>query len=135
MSTGFEGLAQQAGALGQQAQGLRAAVDSGQMVMDPAAADRLAAFYESKAEDVALEASSAESYIARGAYGACQIGQAMDKKMADKIEHPEVGVIAILQKMDGILRNMAQTVKDAKREHQNTDDEQARNVHKIAGQI
>ncbi|MGI8309772.1 hypothetical protein [Saccharopolyspora hattusasensis] len=126
----MEGLAAGASALAGRAEGLRAAVDNGQLVMDPEAAERVARVYAEKADDILFEIQDVERLIARDAYGNCFIGRQMDKKMADKIEHPEFGAVPILQKMEQILRNIAQAYRDSARDMQNTDDDRAHDLRK-----
>jgi hypothetical protein len=132
MTTGFEGAAQQVGGLHQQAQSLRAAVDSGQFHLDPDAADRLARFYKGKADDVARQQAKVQLCVAHGAYGDCQIGQQMDQKMQNKIQDSRAGIVAILKQSHDILKNMEQTVRDAAKDHQNTEAENARQIRKAA---
>lgn len=114
--------------LSQQAQGLRAAVDAGHVVMDPDSSTRLADFYEGKADDLQQETRRTNELIAWNSYGDCHIGRAMEKKMADKIEAPGTGAIAILRRMEQTLREMAAAVRDSARETRNTDEENAREL-------
>ncbi|MGI8308637.1 hypothetical protein [Saccharopolyspora hattusasensis] len=129
-ATGFEGAAGQIGDLQQQAQGLRAAVDSGQLVMDPEAAERVAKVYEGTADKLGYRIANADNLIARNAYGDCFIGRQLEQKFADKVEHPEFGLIAIVRKAQEILYGMAQAYRDSARGMQNTDDENARNLER-----
>ncbi|GAA0523058.1 hypothetical protein GCM10009533_22840 [Saccharopolyspora spinosporotrichia] len=132
LTTGMEGFAQQAGALAGQAQGLRAAVDSGHLVMDPEAAERVAKVYDDKADKVRTKVARAQELIVNGAYGDCFIGRSMEKKFNEKVRgtegDPDAGLIQILRKMETILRNMAQAYRDSAKEMRNTDEESARNL-------
>lgn len=124
--TGFEGMAGQIGGLQQQAQGLRAAVDAGHLVMAPEAAERVAKVYEDKADKLAFLVTDANRLIARGAYGDCFIGHDLDKKFADKVDHPEAGMLAIIRKAQEVLNGMAQAYRDSARDMKNADEENAR---------
>lgn len=126
--TGMEGFAQQAGALAGQAQGLRAAVDNGQLVMDPEAAERVAKVYEDKADELADRIMDTDRLIANGAYGKCFIGGDLEKKFSEKVNAPRVGLVPILTEMEKTLRNMAQAYRDSARDMQNADDENARSL-------
>lgn len=126
--TGFENMAGQVGGLQQQAQGLRAAVDNGQLVMDPEAAERVAKVYEDKADALAKAVAKADRLVARNAYGDSFTGRALEQKFVSKAEDPETGVIALIRKAQEILNNMAQTYRDSARDMQSTDDENARNL-------
>lgn len=132
MTTGMEGFAQQAGTLAGQAQGLRAAVDSGQLVMDPEAAERVARVYDDKARELAKTIRDANQLIINNAYGDCFIGLAMERKFNEKVRGPggdsKAGLLPILRDMQLILENMAQTYRDSARDMQNTDDENARDL-------
>lgn len=61
----MEGLAAGASALAGQADGLRAAVDNGQLVMDPEAAEAVAQVYKEKADAVRKARSDSERLILR----------------------------------------------------------------------
>ncbi|KAA5833733.1 hypothetical protein F1721_14335 [Saccharopolyspora hirsuta] len=126
----MEGFAAGASALAGQAAGLRAAVDSGKVVMTPEAAERVAKIYEDKADKLQVKMRRTERLIAKGAFGDCNIGRALGQKFEDKVNAPEVGLVAILTKMQEILRNMAQAYRDSARDMQNTDDEHARNLNR-----
>lgn len=128
MTTGMEGLAAGASALMGQAQGLRAAVDNGQLVMDPAAAEAVAKVYEEKAELLSEQRLDTDRLIAKGAYGNCFIGRDLDRKFEDKVNAPEVGLVAVMAKMEQILRSMAQAYRDSARDMKNTDDDHASNL-------
>ncbi|MGW3471376.1 hypothetical protein ACWDKQ_23620, partial [Saccharopolyspora sp. NPDC000995] len=73
MTTGMEDLAAGASALAGQAEGLRAAVDNGQLVMDPEAAERVAKVYEEKAAAVQDNVGVAQRLITNGIFGDCFI--------------------------------------------------------------
>nr|WP_179724691.1 hypothetical protein [Saccharopolyspora hordei] len=126
----MEGIAAGASALAGQAAGLRAAVDSGKVVMTPEAAERVAKLYEDKADDVRKKRFRTDRLLARSAFGDCNIGRALGQKFEDKVNAPEVGLVAILAKTEEILRNMAQAYRDSAREMQNTDEEHARNLNR-----
>ncbi|WP_211212897.1 hypothetical protein [Actinopolyspora mortivallis] len=128
--TGMRGLAPQADELRGQQRGLRAAVDSGRMVLDEDAAERLAKVWEDKADELSSKVINVDQYIARGAYGDCRIGRAMDTKMADKIEHPEAGAVALMVKMEKIMRQTATTIRDAARTTRATDEDNARDLER-----
>lgn len=128
--TGFEAVAGSIGGLQQQAQGLRAAVDSGKLVMDPETAEKLAKLYENKADKLAFKIGDAERLIVRGAFGDCNIGRQLEAKFVAKVEDGENGVIAILRKAQDILKGMAQAYRDSAREMTNTDEEHARNLNR-----
>ncbi|MGW5647965.1 hypothetical protein ACWEV3_00810 [Saccharopolyspora sp. NPDC003752] len=128
MTTGMEGLAAGASALMGQAQGLRAAVDSGQLVMDPKAAEAVAKVYEEKAEKLAAKIARTDQLVANNAFGNCFIGRDLERKFNEKVNAPDVGLVAIVTKVEKILRNMAQAYRDSARDMQNTDDEHARNL-------
>ncbi|MGI8312588.1 hypothetical protein [Saccharopolyspora hattusasensis] len=123
-------MAGQLGGLQQQAQGLRAAVDAGQLVMDPEAAERVAKVYDEKADNLAFLVADTDDLIAHGAYGDCYIGRQLEEKFRLKVEHPETGLIAMARKMQEILKGMAQAYRDSARDMQNTDEEHARNLRK-----
>lgn len=106
-------------------------VDSGQVVMDHAAAERVAKVYEDKADALMDEVDNAQQLTANGAYGRCFIGAAMDKKFADKVNHPESGVVAVLLKMEKTMRDMAQAHRDSAREVRNADEEGQHAMRKI----
>ena len=128
MTTGMEGFAAQAGALAGQAQGLRAAVDSGHLVMDPEAAKRVARVYEEKAKNLAKLTARTDQLVANGAFGDCFIGQDIERKFQEKALNNDSGAVPLLVKMEGILKNMAQTYRDSAKDMQNTDDDNARNL-------
>ncbi|MGP4015350.1 hypothetical protein [Saccharopolyspora sp. 5N708] len=128
MTTGMEDFAAQAGALAGQAAGLRAAVDNGQLVMDPAAAERVAKVYEEKADKLNSKAGRLDQLVVRDAFGACHIGRQLGQKFEDKVNAPDVGLVAILDKMEQILRDMGQAYRDSARVMQSTDDEHAQNL-------
>ncbi|MGW1680021.1 hypothetical protein [Saccharopolyspora sp. NPDC002376] len=130
MNTGMEGLAAGASALAGQAQGLRAAVDSGKVVMTPEAAEAVAKVYLDKAEKLGELRLDTDRLIAKGAYGKCFIGNQMDQKFEQKVNDPKTGLVAILDQMEKILRNMAQAFKDSARDMANTDDEHASNLNR-----
>ncbi|PKW13365.1 hypothetical protein [Saccharopolyspora spinosa] len=128
MTTGMEGLAAGVSALAGQAEGLRAAVDSGQLVMDPEAAERVAKVYDEKAEALFGLRRNTRQLLANGAYGNCFIGRAMNQKFSDKVNAPEVGLVAILTKVEQILRDMAKAYRDSARDMRDKDEEHARNL-------
>ncbi|RKT85111.1 hypothetical protein SAMN05421805_108143 [Saccharopolyspora antimicrobica] len=130
MTTGMEGFAAGASALAGQAAGLRAAVDSGKVVMTPEAAEAVAKVYEDKAEKLRKKRFRTDRLVAKSAFGDCNIGRALGQKFEDKVNAPEVGLVAILDKMEKILRDMAQAYRDSARDMQNTDDEHARNLNR-----
>ncbi|MEB3368776.1 hypothetical protein [Saccharopolyspora mangrovi] len=134
MTTGMEGLAQGASALAGQSAGLRAAVDNGQLVMDPERAEAVAKVYEDKAKDFVGFYRDAQRLIRNGVYGECFIGRDLERKFNEKVRGPggssEAGLLPILRKMEQTLRDMAQAYRDSAREMQNTDDENARNLRK-----
>ncbi|MER7083511.1 hypothetical protein SAMN02982929_06197 [Saccharopolyspora kobensis] len=130
MTTGMEGFAAGASALAGQAAGLRAAVDSGKVRMTPDAAEELGRFYEEKADKVQALSSRTDRLIATGAFGDCFIGRQLEKKFDDKVNAPEVGILAILDRTQQILRDMAQAYRDSARDMQNTDDDHSRNLNR-----
>ncbi|GAA0539727.1 hypothetical protein GCM10011581_50170 [Saccharopolyspora subtropica] len=134
MTTGMEGFAAQAGNLAGQAQGLRAAVDAGHLVMDPQAAERVARVYEDKADDIRGCSSAAQRLITNGVYGDCFIGRGLEKKFNEKLTGtggaPDAGLIPILRKMEKILRDMAQAYRDSARDMRNTDENRAHDLRK-----
>ncbi len=131
MTTGMEGLAAGASALEGQSAGLRAAVDNGQLVMDPERAEAVAKVYDEKATAVQKQRGRAERLIVSGVFGNCFIGRQIDQKFAEKLNAPDVGLQDILFKTEKILRDMAQAYRDSAREMQNTDEENSRRVGKI----
>lgn len=131
MTTGMEGLAAGASALQGQSAGLRAAVDNGQLVMDPERAKAVAAVYDEKADKLARKTARVDQYIAHGAYGRSFIGDQLAAKFEQKVNAKEVGLVPILVKMEQTLRDMAQAYRDSARDMQNTDDENARNLPKV----
>ncbi|MEV4728986.1 hypothetical protein [Saccharopolyspora sp. NPDC049426] len=134
MTTGMEGLAAGASALQGQSQGLRAAVDNGQLVMDPERAEAVAKVYEEKADDFRHFFRDAQRLITSNAYGDCFIGRDLETKFNEKVRGQagsDAGLLPILRKMEEILRDMAQAYRDSAREMQNTDDENARNLPKV----
>jgi hypothetical protein len=131
LATGMEGFAAGARALAGQAQGLRAAVDAGQLVMDPEAAERVARLYDQKADDFRGFQRDTRQLIATGAFGDCFIGRELEKKFELKVNDPEVGVVAILSKTEEILKGMAQAYRDSAREMQSADEERGRDLGRI----
>ncbi|MGW1679056.1 hypothetical protein [Saccharopolyspora sp. NPDC002376] len=130
MNAGMESFAAGASALAGQAQGLRAAVDSGKLVMEPEAAEELAKFYEDKADDVRDKRRRTDRLVASGAFGDCFTGHQLEEKFRQKVVADEVGLVAILGKVEEILRNMAQAYRDSARDMANTDDEHSRNLNR-----
>ncbi|MEU6262144.1 hypothetical protein [Saccharopolyspora shandongensis] len=130
MSTGMEGFAAGASALMGQAQGLRAAVDNGQLVMNPEAAEAVAKVYDEKADDVRKARAGSERLILNGAFGDCFIGRDMEKKFRDKVNAPETGLVAILTNVEEILKNMAQAYRDSARDMRNVDEDHARTIQR-----
>ncbi|GAA4860206.1 hypothetical protein GCM10023222_09660 [Saccharopolyspora cebuensis] len=130
MTTGMEGFAAGAKALSGRADGLRAAVDSGQLVMDPEAAERVAKVYEDKADDVRNMISHASRLVVAGIYGDCNIGRGLEQKFNDKVTGGSggPGLATILRDMEEILRNMSQAYRDSGRATQSDDEEQARQL-------
>ncbi|MBF6507858.1 hypothetical protein IU422_08880 [Nocardia farcinica] len=128
----MEGFAAGASALAGQAAGLRAAVDSGKVVMTPEAAEAVAKVYEEKADDVRSRTGDAQRLLTNDAFGNCFIGRDLEKKFNDKVQGaadaPDAGLIPILRKTERILRDMAQAYRDSAREMQGTDEEHARNL-------
>ncbi|GAA2791783.1 hypothetical protein GCM10010470_28250 [Saccharopolyspora taberi] len=90
----------------------------------------MARVYEEKARGIQRLRGQADRLFAHGAYGDCNIGRAMDQKFTEKVEHPQNGVMPILEKMQNILRDMAQTYRTSARDMQNTDEENARNLER-----
>lgn len=135
MTTGMEGLAAGASALEGQSAGLRAAVDNGQLVMDPERAEAVAKVYEEKADDFRGFIRDGQRLLTRDAYGACFIGRDLEKKFNEKVQGneqgPDAGLVPILRKMEQTLRDMAQVYRDSAREMQNTDEENARNLPNV----
>ncbi|WP_223839754.1 hypothetical protein [Saccharopolyspora pogona] len=127
MTTGMEGLAAGASVLAGRAEGLRAAVDNGQLVMDPAAAEAVAKVYKEKANAVRKARSDSERLILNGAFGDCFIGRDMEKKFRDKVNAPG-GLVAILTDVERILKNMAQAYRDSARDMRNVDEDHAREI-------
>ncbi|GAB3294924.1 hypothetical protein [Parasphingorhabdus pacifica] len=127
----MEGYAQQAGALAGQAQGLRAAVDNGKLVMDPEAAERVAKVYEEKADDLQKQRQRTHRLVAHEAFGDCEIGRAMARKFEAKAQG-DAGLEKILEQMEDTLRRMAQAYRDSARDMQNADDENAQNLGRSA---
>ncbi|GAA0539744.1 hypothetical protein GCM10011581_42600 [Saccharopolyspora subtropica] len=134
MTTGMEGFAAQAGNLAGQAQGLRAAVDAGHLVMDPQAAERVARVYEDKADAVQELVGDARRLIRQGIYGNCFIGRGLEQKFNEKVTgssgSPDAGLIPVLRKAEQILRDMAQAYRDSARDMQNTDEDRAHDLRK-----
>ncbi|MDA3625056.1 hypothetical protein [Saccharopolyspora oryzae] len=135
MTTGMEGLAAGASALAGQAQGLRAAVDSGKLVMNPEAAEAVAKVYEDKAENFNRHLRDANQLVVNSVYGDCNIGRELERKFNEKVRGPgggqgqdAAGLIPILRKMQEILKNMAQAYRDSAREIQGRDEEHAREL-------
>ncbi|MEU5850493.1 hypothetical protein [Saccharopolyspora shandongensis] len=128
MTTGMEGFAAGASALMGQAQGLRAAVDNGQLVMDPAAAEAVAKVYEEKAEKLAAKAARTDQLVANNAFGNCFIGRDLERKFHDKVNARDVGLVAILNAAEKILRDMAKAYRDSAKDMRETDEEHARNL-------
>lgn len=128
--TGMEGFAQQAGALAGQAQGLRAAVDNGQLVMDPEAAERVAKVYDGKARELVRKITDAHGLIVDRGYGDCEIGRAVERKFNGKAQGGDASIVTILRDMQGTLKAMAQAYRDSARDMQNNDDENARNLRR-----
>ncbi|WP_433870274.1 hypothetical protein [Saccharopolyspora sp. CA-218241] len=132
MTTGMEGFAAGAGALAGRAQGLRAAVDSGQLVMDAEAAERVAKVYEDKAESLGDLISDSQRLVRRSVYGDCRIGSQLEQKFNEKVNgasgSPDAGLTPILRRMEQTLRSMAQAYRDAARDTQSNDEEQARQL-------
>ncbi|SFS43747.1 hypothetical protein [Saccharopolyspora flava] len=129
MTTGMEGLAQGASALAGQSAGLRAAVDNGQLVMDPERAEAVAKVYDDKADDIRRKRLRTDQLIARDAYGDCFIGRQLDQKFNEKVNSPDTGLVALLTKMESILKDMAQAYRDSARDMKNADEENARNLN------
>ncbi len=98
--------------------------------MDPKATEAVAKVYEGKADELAFLVADTDDLIAHGAYGDCYIGRQLGDKFRLKVEHPETGVIAMVRKMQEILKGMAQAYRDSAREMANTDEEHARNLRK-----
>jgi len=130
VTTGMEGFAAGASALAGQAAGLRAAVDSGKVVMTPEAAEAVAKIYEDKARKIFSRRRNTEQLIVNGAYGDCFTGRQLEEKFLQKVQADEVGLIAILEKVEKILKDMAQAFRDSAREMTNADDEYARNINR-----
>lgn len=130
MTTGMEGFAAGASALAGQAAGLRAAVDSGKIVMTPEAAEAVAKVYEAKARKLAQSISRTDQLVANGAFGDCNIGRQLEEKFRQKVESEQVGLVAVLRQMQETLKNMAQAYRDSAREMTNTDDEHARSLNR-----
>ncbi|MEV6233715.1 hypothetical protein AB0L88_38235 [Saccharopolyspora shandongensis] len=124
----MEGLAAGASALAGRAEGLRAAVDNGQLVMDPKAAEAVAQVYKEKADALSEKIARTDQLVANSAFGNCFIGRDLEKKFRDKVNAPDVGLVAIVTQMEKIFRDMAQAYRDSARDMQNTDDEHARNL-------
>ncbi|WP_346072281.1 hypothetical protein, partial [Saccharopolyspora thermophila] len=104
---------------------------AGHLVMDPQAAERVARVYEDKADQIMSTRQRTDALIARGAFGDCFIGQQMEKKFEDKVRAPEVGLVAILTKVEEILRNMAQAYRDSARNMQSRDEDHADRLGRI----
>ena len=132
MTTGLEGIAAGASALAGQAAGLRAAVDSGKVVMTPEAAERVAKIYEDKADDIRSRARDAQRLVTNDAFGNCFIGRDLEKKFNEKVTGSstasDAGLVPILRKTEDILREMAQAYRDSAKEMQGADEEHARNL-------
>ncbi|GAB3676893.1 hypothetical protein [Saccharopolyspora tripterygii] len=140
MTTGMEGLAAGASALQGQSDGLRAAVDNGQLVMDPERAEAVAKVYDEKADEIQDTITKAQRLVRRGVYGDCFIGDQLEQKFNDKVTGGdkghgaavgEAGLTPILRKTEGILRDMAQTYRDSARDMQNVDEHNAQNLPKV----
>ena len=134
MTTGMEGLAAGASALQGQSAGLRAAVDNGQLVMDPERAEAVAKVYDEKADDFRGFYRNGQRLLTRNAYGDCFIGHDLENKFNEKVQPKqasEAGLLPILRKMEQTLRDMAQAYRDSARDMKNTDDENARNLPKV----
>jgi uncharacterized protein YukE len=129
MTTGMEGLAAGASALEGQSAGLRAAVDNGQLVMDPERAEAVAKVYEEKADELRKKRLRTDQLIARNAYGDCFVGRQLGQKFQDKVNLPDTGLVALLTKMESILKDMAQAYRDSARDMKNADDENARKLN------
>ncbi|MGI8309120.1 hypothetical protein [Saccharopolyspora hattusasensis] len=136
MTTGMEGLAAGASVLAGRAEGLRAAVDNGQLVMDPEAAERVAKVYDEKADDFRGFAREAQQLITNSVFGECFIGRDLEKKFNEKVQGsrdaPDAGLIPVLRQAEKIFKDMAQAYRDSARDMQNADDENARNLGRNA---
>lgn len=131
MTTGMEGLAAGASALEGQSAGLRAAVDNGQLVMDPERAEAVAKVYEEKAEEIADKRKSAERLLLTGAFGACFTGSQLEQKFSDKLNAKDAGLQPLLKKAEQIMRDMAKAYRDSARDMKNTDEENSRQVGRV----
>lgn len=131
MTTGMEGLAAGASALQGQSAGLRAAVDNGQLVMDPERAEAVAKVYDEKADQIQDKITQAQRLVRREVYGDCFIGRQIEHKFNEKVTAGEAGVTSILRKTEQILRDMAQAYRDSARDMQNVDEHNAQNLPKV----
>ena len=127
MTTGMEGLAAGASALQGQSQGLRAAVDNGQLVMDPERAEAVAKVYEEKAKELDKLTGRLDRLVVRQGFGDCFIGRQLGQKFDDKVNAPDAGLVAILGQMKKVLEDMGAAYRDSARDMKNIDDDHASN--------
>ncbi|WP_406688638.1 hypothetical protein REH65_19965 [Saccharopolyspora sp. ID03-671] len=131
MTTGMEGLAAGANALAGQSAGLRAAVDNGQLVMDPERAEAVAKVYDDKAKELQKLTGRLDRLVVRQGFGDCFIGRQLEQKFDQKVNAPNVGLVAILGQMKKVLEDMASAYRDSARDMKNIDDEHASNQKRI----
>ncbi|MDI2029004.1 hypothetical protein QFW96_10295 [Saccharopolyspora sp. TS4A08] len=131
MTTGMEGLAAGANALAGQSAGLRAAVDNGQLVMDPERAEAVAKVYEDKADDLDKIVGRADRLVINDSFGDCFIGRQLEEKFREKINARDVGLMGILTRMQKIMLEMAAAYRDSARDMKNIDDDHASNQKRI----
>lgn len=119
---GFAQAATGAAAAARTQLGIRQQVDAGMLSMEPGTAEKVAAAYTKMADGLMEDAKNAGRLATEARFGDCAEGNSLSKKFALKAEGGPNSAVDVIRAYEQIYRNMADTVLEAGRRYQQTDD-------------
>jgi hypothetical protein len=125
MADGFMQSAAGLAGLQQQSANLRAAVDGGQLFINPDSAQKAAQACRDYRDQLFSCALRAQQMSRRLDFGRCTEGTALSTKFADKAQGGPNSAVEVLQNAAAVLENMAQTYEDAGRAYQHSEETNA----------
>ncbi|GDY34080.1 hypothetical protein [Gandjariella thermophila] len=125
MAEGFTQSAAGLAGLQQQSVNLRAAVDGGQLFINPDSAHKAAQACHDYAQQLRKLAGNAQQLSRRQNFGDCSEGNALAQKFALKAQGGPNSAWEVLDKAAEVVENLAKTYEDAGRAYQHAEESNA----------
>jgi hypothetical protein len=122
MADGFMQSAAGLAGLQQQSANLRAAVDGGQLFINPDSAQKAAQACRDYADHLRKLAGNAQQLAVRQNFGNCGEGHALSTKFANKAQGGSNSAWDVLTSAVDIVENLAKTYEDAGRAYQHAEE-------------